>query len=339
MNKKLHVAIVGLGKMGLLHAGILSFLPNAELVAFCEKSAMIRRFLKKTLNQTEVVSDVAKLSGLDLDAVYVTTPITSHFPVVKAVLLDKISSNIFVEKTLTSSSEEAKELCELARKFGGVTMVGYQRRFSVTYKKAKELLDQNIIGEPVSFNAYAFSSDFFGSEADSKAHAARVGALRDLGCHAIDVALWFFGDMQVESVKFEAFSSISFVCTTSDGLEGKFDVSQSMENYRMPEVGFRIRGSLGTIEVTDDKVYLRLKNGKTFKWYRHDLNDNVAFLLGASEYFREDEYFIKSILRGHSVEPNFNTDLKVERLIDQIKEKSSETECRNLNSLPFHNRN
>lgn len=328
MNDKVRVAVVGLGKMGLLHAGILSFLPNADLVAFCEKNAMIRRFLKGTLNKAEVVDDVEKLSNLSLDAVYVTTPITSHFPVVKAVFLEKVASNVFVEKTLASSFDEAKGLCELARKFGGVTMVGYQRRFSVTYKKAKELLDQRAIGELISFNAYAFSSDFFGSEADSRAHAARVGALRDLGCHAIDVALWFFGDMQVNSVKFETSNngfgnSISFECTTLDGLKGKFDVSQSMENYRMPEVGFLINGSLGTIEVTDDKVDLKLKNGKTFRWYRHDLNDNVAFLLGTPEYFREDECFIKSILHGQLAEPSFDTALKVDYLIDEIKDKAA----------------
>jgi len=328
LNDKVRVAVVGLGKMGLLHAGILSFLPNADLVAFCEKNAMIRRFLKGTLNKAEVVDDVEKLSSLSLDAVYVTTPITSHFPVVKAVFLEKVASNVFVEKTLASSFDEAKGLCELARKFGGVTMVGYQRRFSVTYKKAKELLDQRAIGELISFNAYAFSSDFFGSEADSRAHAARVGALRDLGCHAIDVALWFFGDMQVNSVKFETSNngfgnSISFECTTLDGLKGKFDVSQSMENYRMPEVGFLINGSLGTIEVTDDKVDLKLKNGKTFRWYRHDLNDNVAFLLGTPEYFREDEHFIKSILHGQLAEPSFDTALKVDYLIDEIKDKAA----------------
>lgn len=328
LNKKLRVAVVGLGKMGLLHASIISFLPDAELVAFCEKNSMIRRFLKGTLNRVRVVDDVRKLSGLDLDAVYVTTPITSHFPIIKEVFSEKIASNIFVEKTLASSFNEAKELCELARKLGDVNMVGYQRRFSVTYRKAKKLLDQRVIGKPISFNVYAFSSDFLGSEADSKAHAARIGALRDLGCHAIDVALWFFGDMQIKSVEFKnsdggSGGRISFECTTSNGLKGKFDVSQSMKNYRMPEVGFFINGSLGTIEVTDDKVDLKLKDGKTFRWYRHNLNDNVAFLLGTPEYFREDEHFIKSVLHGQLAEPSFNTALKVDYLISQIEDKTA----------------
>lgn len=329
MDKKLRVAVVGLGKMGLLHTGILSVLPNVELAAFCEKSAMIRKVVKKLFGTVHVVDSLEKLSGLNLDAVYVTTPIMSHFPIIKAIYSEGIVSNVFVEKTLASSFDEAKELCALANKSGGVTMVGYQRRFSVIYNKAKSLLDRGAIGELVSFEAYAYSSDFFGSEYDSRAHASRVGALRDLGCHVIDVALWFFGDMQVKSVEFGASDShprgsVHFECVGSDGLEGKFSVSQSMKNYRMPEVGLRVNGSLGIMEVNDDKLDLKLKNGKSFTWYRHDLGDNVAFLLGTPEYFREDDCFVKSVLQGRVAEPSFDSAMKVDYLIDQINDKADE---------------
>jgi predicted dehydrogenase len=324
--KKIRVAFVGLGKMGLLHAGILNVLPNVEIAAVCEKSSLIRKFSKKVFHSAYIVNDIKMLHGLNFDAVYVTTPINSHFPVIKTVYSEGIASNIFVEKTLASGFNEAKELCDLARKFGGVAMVGYQRRFSVTYRKARNLLNQKVIGEPLSFEAYAYSSDFFGTQNNSKAHAFRIGALRDLGCHAIDVALWFFGDMRVKFVKSETLASIYFECVGSNGLDGKFSVSQSMENYRMPEVGLKIVGSLGTIEVNDDKLNLKLKDGGSFTWYRHDLGDNVAFLLGAPEYFREDEHFIISVLQGQAVEPSFNTALKVDQLIDQIKDKADKND-------------
>ena len=37
LNRDLRVAIVGLGKMGLLHASIPNVLPNVQLAAMCEK--------------------------------------------------------------------------------------------------------------------------------------------------------------------------------------------------------------------------------------------------------------------------------------------------------------
>ncbi|MGQ9507694.1 MAG: Gfo/Idh/MocA family protein, partial [Candidatus Bathycorpusculaceae bacterium] len=189
---KLRIGVVGFGKMGMLHAGILNVLPKVQLVAVCEKSSLIRRFLKKVLRNVCIVDEVEKLSSFNIDAVYVTTPIGSHFPVVKSIYENDITPNVFVEKTLASNFDEARKLCELAQKSSGVNMVGYMRRFCVTFMKAKEMLDQGIIGEPSSFKAYAFSSDFLGVDKNSKVQTPKIDVLRDLGCHALDLALWFF---------------------------------------------------------------------------------------------------------------------------------------------------
>ena len=56
---------------------------------------------------------------------------------------------------------ESKELCDLAKTYGGVNMVGYMKRFSVTFIKAKEILDKKFLGEDITFKAYAYSSDFY----------------------------------------------------------------------------------------------------------------------------------------------------------------------------------
>jgi predicted dehydrogenase len=306
-------------------------MPNVQLVALCEKSGLIRRFSKRIFNRTSIVDNAAKLADLDLDAVYITTPIPSHFPVAKTIYEEKIVRNLFVEKTLASNYEEAKQLCELAERFGNVNMVGYMRRFTVTFKKAKELLNEDAIGDIGSFKAYAFSSDFYKSKKGLKAPGARGGVLRDLGCHVIDIALWFFGDLQVDSVKLESIignnSEVSacFEVKNPKGLKGAFDVSWCVENYRMPEVGMIINGSKGTITASDDKAELKLDNGKIVTWYRQDLNDNVFYWLGGPEYFREDENFIKSILKGRKAEPDFYMGSKVDQIIDQVKSKADRT--------------
>jgi len=327
-RENLKVGVVGLGKMGLLHAGILNVLPNVQLTALCEKSGMIRRFFKKAFKQAQIVDDVEKFAGLALDAVFVTTPIPSHFSIAKTVYVGKIARDLFVEKTLASSYDNAKELCELAEHFGGVNMVGYLRRFAVTFQKAKDLLVQGRIGEASSFEAYAHSSDFFESKNDQDNPAARGGVLSDLGCHAVDLALWFFGDMHIVSEKTKTTCNrslgnvVRFKVMEHDGLEGQFDVSWCIEGCRMPEVGLSISGSKGVIRVDDDKVELRLKTGESLRWYRQDLNDNVSFWIGAPEYFREDEYFIKSIIENRSAEPSFRTASKVDEIIDQVKIQS-----------------
>lgn len=317
----LRVAIVGLGKMGLVHTGILNVLPNVKLVALCDKSSLIRRFSKKTLKGIEIVDDLRKLEGLDLDAVYVTTPIPSHFHVAKMVLESRISDNLFVEKTLAQTYEEAKQLADLAQSRQSVTMVGYLRRFYVTFNKARELLCQDAVGKVESFKAYAFSSDFLGLEKEAEMSSSRGGVLRDLGCHAIDLAYWFFGDLKIASNKpkseCQMEDSIGFGVEAS-GLVGEFDVSWRKELYRMPEVGFSITGSKGKLFVNDDQVKLELTNDKSLKWYRHDLNDNVPFWLGLPEYYREDLQFVKSVAGELKAEPDFCSAAKVDKIIDDV---------------------
>jgi predicted dehydrogenase len=326
-EKTLRVAVVGIGKMGLLHSCILNVLPNVKLIALCDKSALARAVFKRLFKKALLTDDVEKLAGLDLDAVYITTPILSHFFLARSVYLREVANNLFVEKTLASSYDQAKELCALAKKFGGVNMVGYMKRFGVTFRKAKDLLDQGVLGNLASFGAYSYSSDFSGMKKGSEVSGSRGGVLGDLGSHVVDLALWFFGDLQVESAELKSLSrssedSARFTVRNSDGMQGQFDISWCKKEYRMPEFELVVEGTRGIINVNDDEVQLDLSHGGSRKWYRHDLNDSVGFLLGAPEYFREDEHFIKAVLNGSDAEPSFSAASKVDYLLDQVKRRA-----------------
>jgi predicted dehydrogenase len=320
-GENLRVAIIGVGKMGLVHAGILNVLPNVELVALCEKSSLIRSFSKKVFKGLEIVDDLKKLEGFKLDAVYVTTPIPSHFFVASAILENRISKNLFVEKTLAQTYEESKRLADLAQTHQSVTMVGYLRRFYVTFNKARELLQKAAIGRVEFFKAYAYSSDFLGLEKKTEMSSSRGGVLRDLGCHAIDLATWFFGDLEVNSAESksneQAADSVSFKVGGSQ-TGGEFDVSWCKKDYRMPEVGFSVTGSKGSLFVNDDQVKLESQDGKSLMWYRHDLNDNVPFWLGLPEYYREDLHFVKSVADATKAEPDFCSAMKVDKIIEDV---------------------
>lgn len=317
--------------MGLLHASILSTLPHVHLVALCDKSHMLLRFFRK-MSKVNLLDDLGKLSSLNPDAVYVTTPIPTHFSIVKALYLNRIAGSVFVEKTLAASYDQANELCRLAQHSQGVNMVGYMKRFGVTFGKAKDLLDQGVLGELFSFEAYAYSSDFAGIVKGSKASVGRGGVLEDLGAHAVDLALWFFGDSDVESAELESLGmlgcedSAKFTVKTSSGVGGTFDISWCRESYREPEFCIAVKGSRGSIKVSDDKLELEQNDGGSHKWYRQDLNDNVDFLLGEPEYFREDHHFIEAVLRRDCARPDFSTASRVDYLIHQVRQKAAKNE-------------
>lgn len=328
VGDSLRVGVVGSGKMGLLHASLMKTIPGVELAAVCEKTMLTRTLAKKVFRKIPVVKDVGELADLDLDVVYVTTPTPSHFAVARQVYEEQLARNVFVEKPLTSRYSDSKRLCELASRNGGANMVGYLRRFMVTFMKTKKLLSEGAIGTPLSFGVKAFSSDFDGLKEKPSASIVRGGVMSDLGCYAVDLALWFFGDLQLTSAKVESLTGLGAedaaqftLQRESDGLQGAVSVSWCMKGYRMPEVDLSIEGSEGTLKVNDDRVSLVLKGEQTV-WHRLNLDDRAKFWLGAPEYYREDEYFINMVAAKSEAEPTFETASKVDSLIDSVRRRA-----------------
>lgn len=322
---KLKVGVVGLGKMGIMHACLLNTFPNVQVSALCDKSRLMRIVAKRAIPRAFVTDSMDKFSGLGLDAIFVLTPIPSHFPILKEIYIKNLAQNVFVEKTLSSAYSKSEELCKLSQKNAGVNMVGYMKRFGVTFNQAKNLLKQQALGELVSFDAYGFSADFSEVPEGSSISKARGGALEDLGSHVVDIALWMLGDLQVTSAKVnsriasDSEDDVSFGVAGLEGLEGKFEVSWRKIGYRMPEFGLTIKGTKGTLSVNDDELKLQLNNAAPQRWYRHDLNDNVGFFLGGPEYYREDMHFVDSVVSGAACKSDFQSALKVDFLLDQVR--------------------
>lgn len=321
------VAVVGLGKMGLLHASLLNVIPNVKLVAICEKSRLINRFSRNVFSDVKIVSDVSDLSQLHPDAIYVTTPTSTHYRIVSTIIEQNICRNVFVEKPLSNGARDSNQLCEMIRKSGdtGIMIVGYNRRFNVTFRKAMEIVWEGTLGEPVNFECYAFSSDFPASSQEGK-RTNRGGVLRDLGCHAIDLAIWFMGGINLKSISSSKVSAngvldaTNFAVSSDKGISGQIKASWCEPNYRLPEIGFVMEGSTGqTLTVNDDKVELSNKQGAVKVWHKQDLNDNVYFMLGGTDYFREDEEYMNAVKTGKTIEPSFSTALKVDEIIDSVE--------------------
>ena len=330
MNK---VAVIGLGKMGLLHASLLNVIPDVKLVAVCEKSRIIRRFCKNAFADVKVATDVNELSKMHLDAVYVTTPTSTHYGIISTIIKQEICRNIFVEKPLSNSATESTQLCDLARQPAniGIKMVGYNRRFNVTFRKASEMVRAGIIGEPSNFEGYAFSSDFLAGSIEGK-RINRGGVLRDLGCHAIDLANWFMGNLNLQSITSNRVSangsldSINFTVVSERGISGQIKSSWCEPTYRLPEIGIIVEGSKGEVlTVNEDKVELRNKLGETTMWHKQDLNDNTYYMLGGTDYFREDEEYMSVVKTGKTIEPSFSTASKVDKMIDSVEKSLAGT--------------
>jgi hypothetical protein len=53
------------------------------------------------------------------------------------------------------------------------------------------------------------------------------------------------------------------------------------------------------------------------------MDDNVGFLLGGPEYFRENQHFLDCITSGQSCKSTFQSTLRVDFLLEQVRRQIS----------------
>jgi predicted dehydrogenase len=178
-NKSLRVGLIGLGRMGQNHLRVLSLLKGVELVFIADAD---RTLAQRLGAQFEVpgVSDVASVLG-SVDAVVICTPTSTHADYIK-LLADKVS-NIFVEKPLADSLEEAAAVARLVVEQNLNLQVGFIERFNPAVQGLKRVLDKS---------ERVISIDFTRTNKLS-ARITDVDVIADLMIHDIDLALYLNG--------------------------------------------------------------------------------------------------------------------------------------------------
>jgi predicted dehydrogenase len=122
----LRCAVVGAGYLGRFHAQKYAALADCELVGVADPSVEARERLKAELD-VEGFADYRELLGR-VDAVSIATPTSLHHAVARDFLA--AGAHALVEKPITATAEEARELIALAASKGLVLQVGHLERFN-----------------------------------------------------------------------------------------------------------------------------------------------------------------------------------------------------------------
>lgn len=201
--KVLRVGVVGLGWFGEKHLQILSRLPNVEVVAVCSRTESRARQVAKRYGVKKVYTDWNKLAkDPRIEAVTVATHLPDHRePVVAAVEAGK---DVFVEKPIAPTIEDADAMIRAARKSRVLFMVGHILRFENRYAQAKYAIDDGRVGDVVSIYARRNIPASFAS-----GHLAYASSYVLDGIHDTDLMLWYTG-RKVESV-YATFSKVNKV--------------------------------------------------------------------------------------------------------------------------------
>ncbi len=169
---RVRVAVVGVGHLGQYHAQKLHQIENAELVALCDLDERRGQELASQL-QVGFVRDYRQLAGR-VDAVTIAAVTPAHFELGQFFLSQGV--HVFMEKPLTSRSQEGRKLCELAESQGLVLQVGHVERFNPAFVSALERM-----GRPLFIECHRL--------APFKPRSTDVDVVLDLMIHDLDVIL------------------------------------------------------------------------------------------------------------------------------------------------------
>jgi predicted dehydrogenase len=148
---------------------------------------------KEKFAGVQVVKSIEELLQNDaIDLVVITTPNETHFPYAQAAL--EAGKHVVVEKPVTNTSAEAKQLAEIARRSDKVLSVYQNRRYVSDFLTIREILDKQLLGDVHTFEGHY---DRYRAEARPQAWREHElpgsGILFDLGPHLIDQVLYLFG--------------------------------------------------------------------------------------------------------------------------------------------------
>jgi len=142
-DRRLRAGVVGAGHMGQYHMLAYAEMWDIELVGVVDTDRD-RAGKVAAYYDTHALPDHRDLIGV-VDLASVAVPTEQHFQVAADLL--EAGVGVLVEKPITPTLEEARELFAIARRSGAVLHVGHVERFNGAVQELKKIVDRPILIE------------------------------------------------------------------------------------------------------------------------------------------------------------------------------------------------
>jgi predicted dehydrogenase len=335
---KLNGGIIGLGKMGISHAAIVSPHPSVEMVAVCDTSSIVLDVFRK-FGKVKLYTDYIKmLDNESLDFVIIATPTRLHYPMVKYALEKNV--NVFCEKPFCLNPFEGEELMNLALAKGLVNQVSYHNQFVGTFRELKRLIRAGILGDLVHFTGEAYGSVITNEKGGTWRSDPDEGGgcLLDYASHVINLIQEVIsrpvaveGSMLKKIYSEAVDDAVYSMLKLESGLSGVLLVNWCDDTYRKMSTSITVYGKNGKIicDATELKIFLKegnreenLEKGWNMK-YITEFAIPVDFYLRGEEYSAQIDHFIKCVMSRKQSEINsFEQALHTDKVIELIIEDS-----------------
>jgi UDP-N-acetylglucosamine 3-dehydrogenase len=178
----LNAAVIGTGVWGRNHARVYSTLQNVNLSGIVDRDKTRAKEIGE-LFQTNYYTNVDDIiQDPSIDLISICTPTITHSEISIAAL--NAGKNVLVEKPMTNTISEAKELIQLAKENNVKFTVGFVERFNPAVQEALKQITQGAIGDVILANTRRVSR--------RPLRIGDVGVVKDLAIHDIDIIAHLF---------------------------------------------------------------------------------------------------------------------------------------------------
>jgi predicted dehydrogenase len=190
----LSVAIIGAGRVGQIRAAVIRGSSRARLVAVADTD-LVRAEKLAEGTSAEVSSDwLAIVTRDDVDAIVVSTPTKFHAEITVAAL--QAGKHVLCEKPLGRNVCEARRLFDAAHTSGLLLKTGFNYRHMGHVRKAKGLLEAEVLG-PLHFLRCRYGHGGrpgYEKEWCTDAELSGGGVLLEQGIHIFDLVRHLLGE-------------------------------------------------------------------------------------------------------------------------------------------------
>ncbi len=169
---------------------------GVPVAAICDLNPLPANTLAKQYGIANVYSDYKEMIEKEKpDSVHVLLPNVAHRePVLFALAA---GANVLCEKPIATSTAEAQEMFDAAKKAGRTLMAAQSWRFESSSRAIKRLIDAGELGDVYYGEATAMRRMGIPTWGlfHYKEHS-HGGALLDIGVHMLDLAVWLMGNPQ-----------------------------------------------------------------------------------------------------------------------------------------------
>ncbi|MCC3375357.1 inositol 2-dehydrogenase [Cohnella sp. REN36] len=301
----LHIGIIGMGRIGRIHADNLLRMPRVRLAAVSDLYADEALSQWATERGVPVVTKRGEdlLEDPDIHAVFICSHTDTHVPLIIAAA--KAGKHIFCEKPISLDPARTKEALDAVREAGVKLQVGFNRRFDHNFERVRELVLEGRIGEPhlvkiTSRDPSPPPEDYI---------AKSGGIFIDMTIHDFDMARFLIG-RDIEEVyahgsvlvdpAFARYGDLDTAVVTLKFAGGALGV---IDNSRRAVYGYDQRvevfGSEGSVTVAND--HPNTAEISTSDSVSHDKPLHFFLERYNEAYIREVRRFAESLLDGAGV--------------------------------------